>query len=242
MYSNGKFVNNCKSVGPTMIRQHSLSPSRWPMPHLSFSFLFFFPFILHLQISSHLSSPYLIILSQRKSQTQTSNPVFFIKENPTSPIRKTKIHISSSLSSSFFFFLSSFFFFSFSWVWMTASLAIFLNLGLHTTAKGLFILYYFLDLDDSFNINFSGFFLLLLSFLDNWLANPNCIAIRFNFLRWFNFFLYFPICKRGWIWFCGWLVWVFAVLLLGFLCGWFLHLYREEQGRKEKREGEGLSQ
>ena len=124
----------------------------------------------------------------------------------------------------------------FSWVWMTASLAIFLNLGLHTTAKGQFILFYFLDLDDSFNINFSGFFLLLLSFLDNWLANPNCIAIRFNFLRWFNFFLYFPICKRGWIWFCGWLVWVFAVLLLGFLCGWFLHLYREEQGRKEKRE------
>ena len=107
----------------------------------------------------------------------------------------------------------------FSWVWMTASLAIFLNLGLHTTAKGQFILFYFLDLDDSFNINFSGFFLLLLSFLDNWLANPNCIAIRFNFLRWFKFFIYFPICKRGWIWFCGWLVWVFAVLLLGFLCG-----------------------
>ena len=71
----------------------------------------------------------------------------------------------------------------FSWVWMTASLAIFLNLGLHTTVKGQFILFYFLDLDDSFNINFSGFFLLLLSFLDNWLANPNCIAIRFNFLR-----------------------------------------------------------
>ena len=134
MYSNGKFVNNCKSVGPTMIRQHSLSPSRWPTPHLSFSFLFFFPFILHFQISSHLSSPYLIFLSQRKSQTQTSNPVFFIKENPTSPIRKTKIHTSSSLSLDLslplfsFFFLLFFFFpfpgfewqlhWQFFWIWV----------------------------------------------------------------------------------------------------------------------------
>ena len=130
MYSNGKFVNNCKSVGPMRIRQHSLSPSRWPTPHLSFSFLFFFSplfFIFRFLLISlhHISSFSLKENHKPKHQTQFSSS----KKIQHHRLEKQKsIFLHLSLPLFFFFFLLFFFFF-----------------------------FLFLGLDDSFTGNFSEF-------------------------------------------------------------------------------------
>ena len=82
MHSNGKFVNNCKSLGPMRIRQHTLSPSCWPTPHLSFSYLFFFFFLFlplfftfrFLLISLHHISSFSLKENHKpKQQTQFSS-------------------------------------------------------------------------------------------------------------------------------------------------------------------------
>ena len=159
MYSNGKFVNNCKSVGPMRIRQHTLSPSRWPTPHLSFSFLFFFSplfFIFRFLLISlhHISSFSLKENHKPKHQTQFSSSKK-IQHHRLEKQKSIFLHLSLPLFS-FFFFLLLFFFFPFPgfgwqlhwqffwiwvctqrpkaclfyiifWIWMTASISIFLG-------------------------------------------------------------------------------------------------------------------
>ena len=154
MYSNCTFVNNCKSVGPMRIRQHTLSLI-WPTPLFFFSSLFT---TSHLSLSKKTTNP-------PKHQTQFSS----VKKIQHHQLEKQNLNFFISLSRSLFLLFYFFFIMGLD----DNFISNFSGFGFVHNGQSSFFFsffsFFFLGLDDSFNSNFSRFFLLLLSFLNNWL-------------------------------------------------------------------------